>query len=103
MIVLATATPNKRYEHYNNFKNVTLQAVYTDGRVTFKELQPGRIFTVSEDTVRSLFNDRLVVERPFLDQENTDFYAVLNRKRSRYAVRYNQILRLKTMTITRIR
>lgn len=97
MKTIARAFPNPRYEHYNNLKNITLEARLVNDRIMFYEVngEKERQYCLSTDTVRDLFapDKRFLKERPFLERKpNEDFWAVLNRHRRRYQQRTNQLI-----------
>lgn len=92
MTILATAQPNKLYVHYQNFREIILQAGTNNGRIHYYEIQPGRMFSLSEETVKALFPTTIPIkERPFLVKGNEKFYAVLYRNRTKYKEQFTKL------------
>lgn len=89
MKVLAIAYPNAKYEHIANLSDVFIEACMIDDRIVYIEKHTKKqdwICEVKEETVRDLFRsiERPEKERPFLKENNLNFYAVLNRERKKY-------------------
>jgi len=83
MKTIATARPNKNYINYRNLRDTIIEARIIGGQVRFYELRSGtEIKCLTQDLVKSLFSqNKLISDRPFLEKENPQFYAILYRNR----------------------
>lgn len=95
MKVLAKAHPNKKYIYHNNLDKLYLEARLENNKVSFVEVSttvPIKEHLLKEETVLSLFPvDVEETSRPFLIQENLDFYAILHRDKPRYQKRFIEL------------
>lgn len=102
MKVLATAFPNATYEHIHSLRDVFIEVcINDDNEIVYIEKhtkKPEWIAQIKEETVRDLFFtiERSEKERPFLKENNMDFYAVLNRERKKYNKMFRAI-KFKTL------
>jgi hypothetical protein len=104
MKAVIIAKPNEQYVWKSTFDKCTIQAVVLeDGHIDFLEYFNGRVNTLPEELVESLFPTECVVkDRPFLIKENEVFYTILNRKRPRYREKYKLILKkIQTRKVVR--
>jgi hypothetical protein len=104
MKAVIIAKPNEKYVWKDTFTKCTIQAVVLeDGHISFLEYFNGRVNTLSEELVKSLFPTEISLsDRPFLIKENEVFYTILNRKRSRYREKYKLILeKIRTRKVVR--
>lgn len=87
--VIAIAKPNPLYRHFNNLKNVTIEAVRINNQVRYYAIEKIKKRTRTKclqlKAVKEFFADRrLLKDRPFQEAGNEDFYAVLFRHRKKY-------------------
>jgi len=89
MKVIATAFPNPAYENIQSLRDIFIEACINETKIVYIEKHtknPNWVTEVKEETVRDLFFtiNRSEKERPFLKENNQNFYAVLNRERKKY-------------------
>lgn len=92
MRTLATAIPNKEYQHFGCLKQIKLEARLVNNQIEYYETRPdpdnesqSLSVKISDSTVMELFNTMYShSERPFLARENKEFYIVINRNRPRF-------------------
>jgi hypothetical protein len=90
MKVLATAYPSTRYRWFASLKDTKLEARQTNSTIRFYEIFQGKEKSITTALVKSLFpTDCRIVDRPFLVQDNKDFYTVLRRKTQKYRDHFN--------------
>jgi len=100
--LLAVAKPNFSYQYVNNFKNIILEARLIGHKVMYYEvhvdgIKKGKEICLRQEIVHELFHcSRLIHERPFVMKPNRDFYAVLERHRSKY---HDRFILLKEKTL----
>lgn len=96
--VIATAKPNPLYRHFNNLRNVTIEAVRINNQIRYysiEKIKNGKRIRIRTkclqlSTVKSFFADkRFLKDRPFQEAGNEDFYAVLYRHRKKYKDLFN--------------
>jgi hypothetical protein len=103
MKYLVKATPNKDYVWKDTFKKCEINALFENEHVSFLEYFNGKVNTLSEELVLSLFpTDVSLRDRPFLIKENEMFYTILRRKNPRYTEKYQLIMeKIKTRKVVR--
>jgi hypothetical protein len=104
MKAIIIAKPNEKYVWKGTFEKCIIQAVILeDGHISFLEYFNGRVNTLSESFVESLFPIEISLnDRPFLIKENEVFYTILNRKKAKYREKYKLILeKIQTRKIVR--
>jgi hypothetical protein len=96
------AKPNDDYIWKTTFDKCTIQAVLEDETVHFLEYFNGRVNELTEELVRSLFptGETPLNERPFIEKDNTMFYAILYRREPQYKEQYQLILKRKIVRRT---
>lgn len=96
MKLLATATPNKRYRWYGSLADVHLEARLVNTRLHFYEVSPYRQRQIGESLVKALFPEQIRIrERPFLKDNNPEFFAILHRHRKKYRPTYLKLIEPK--------
>lgn len=100
MKILASAHPNKQYEHYANLRNTVIQAKLINNKIIFYELdrqRPNWKKRQPEQFVKSLFLNGIAIKsQPFTKQGNRDFYVILYRDKIRYRECFKQLLNKKS-------
>lgn len=96
MKILAKAKPNQMYENIISISDLVLEARLVNENIVYYETHTRNynwVVCISEPLVKSLFiNDVGIKQRPFLERENKEFYAILHRNKNRYK---EQFLKLK--------
>lgn len=83
MKVLAQAYPNRKYLGITSIRDLVMEAQLVNNRVKFVEkhsTNPNWVVPLREELVKEMFPFEVPdYDKPFLPEENIDFWAVLNR------------------------
>lgn len=96
---IAIAIPNKNYRFYNSIKSEHLEARQRRGRIKFYTVNSNHLWEkpIAEETIKALFPKNIPKKnRPFLTEENKDFYAVLYRKQKTQKTRFEKLTQQKS-------
>jgi hypothetical protein len=94
MKVLSTLKVNKQYMWYHTFDHVIIQAIIEIDHVSFVEYYNEHVNELTEERVQSLFAPEYesIHDKPFLIEENKEFYIILNRRKEEYHEQYKKLI-----------